>query len=420
MKARQFLLSAGVIVFVGVVFASVYAAKRLKSGGPPDGGGYEPAEAVEAVTARSVTWQPTADLVGTVFALRSVTLSNEVAGTVTEVAFESGQVVEPGQVLLTLDSRTEQAELEAALASIRAAESNRAMVESDISLADSNLRRMRQAVESNAAPKMDVDQAEASLTSSKANLLRMSAEIDAAKARVEQIRSVIAKKSLKAPFKARAGIRNVHPGQYLQEGAEIVRLESIDDRIYIDFALPQEHLARVKPGDSVMAKSSVLGDEPIRIEVVALDAAANRETRNVRLRSIVDNTAQRLRPGMFVDVRVPVGPEQTFVAIPATAVRRASFGDHVFVLAPGEKPDDTRAKQRFVKVGPSVGQELIILDGLADGDRVAAAGSFKLRDGVKVVVGAPGGGPGGGAQGGPKDGSAAKPEEKPSATASQK
>lgn len=90
MKARQVLLSAGVIVFFGVVFASVYAAKRLKSGGPPDGGGYEPAEAVEAVTARSVTWQPTADLVGTVFALRSVTLSNEVAGTVTEVAFESG------------------------------------------------------------------------------------------------------------------------------------------------------------------------------------------------------------------------------------------------------------------------------------------------------------------------------------------
>lgn len=362
----------------------------------PPAPGFEPAEAVQVVTAQKVNWRPTADLVGTVFALRSVTVSNEVAGTVTKVGFDSGELVEAGRILITLDAATEEAELKAAEASIRVAESNTKMVESDIRLAESNLRRMKQAQEAKAAPQMDVDQAEANLASSTANLQRMAAEIDQARARAEQIRSVIAKKTLRAPFKARASIRTVQPGQYLKEGSEIVALQSIDDTIYLDFALPQDQLIRVKPGDSVMANSAVLGAEPVRIEVVAIDSSANSETRNVRLRSIVANPGERLRPGMFVDVQVPVGDEQSYVSIPSTAVRRAPYGDHVFIVGPGEKnPQELRVKQRFVKLGPSLGNSVIVIDGLKEGDRIAAAGSFKLREDALVMEGtAPGAAPG--------------------------
>jgi membrane fusion protein (multidrug efflux system) len=164
----------------------------------------------------------------------------------------------------------------------------------------------------------------------------------------------------------------------------------VSDKIYLDFALPQEYAARAQPGMVVMAHAPMLGDEPVRIEVVALDAVANATTRNVRTRAVIDNPDQKLRPGMFVDVITPVDEAREYVAIPATAVRRASFGDHVFVIGPDEKkPEQSRARQRFVKLGAMIGSDVIILEGLEAGEQVAADGSFKLRDGVLVMMGPP-------------------------------
>ncbi len=416
-SVKTALVGIGVIGGVLLLAGGLAASRFLFAPPPPPP--FEQVETVAVVDVNSVAWRPTADLVGTAFAIQTVTVSNEVAGTVTSVNFDSGQVVEAGAVLLTLDDSTERAELAAFEAAIRAAESNTRMVESDIELAESKVRRMRQAVENKAAPEMDMDEANAGLVSAKANLDRMRAEIETAKARAEQTRTVIAKKTLKAPFKARTGIRTVQPGQYLQEGAEIVMLQSVTDKIYLDFAIPQEHLSRVKVGDVVTATSSVLGDEPTRIEVVAIDAALNRDTRNVRVRSIVPNQDERLRPGMFVDVRVPVGAESQFPAIPATAVRRAPFGDHVFVVVPGDKPGSLKASQRFIRTGPSVGGDVIVLEGLKPGERVAADGSFKLREGVTVVAGAPGAPAGGGARGEPGK-APSEPAPAPAAAASVK
>jgi membrane fusion protein (multidrug efflux system) len=401
MKSVKTVL-VGVSVIGGVLLLAgglaYWKYQQFKQPPPP---AFEQVESVVVVPTKLIPWRPTADLVGTVFAIQSVMVSNEVAGTVKDVNFDSGQLVEAGAVLLTLDDSTERAELASSEASIRAAESNTKMVESDIGLAETKVRRMRQAVDNKAAPEMDMDEATAGLTSAKANLDRMKAEIESAKARAEQIRTVIAKKTLKAPFKARAGIRTVQPGQYLKEGSDIVGLQSITDTIYLDFAIPQEHMARVKPGDYVMATSSVLGNEPTRIDVVAVDAAVNRDTRNVRVRALVQNPNERLKPGMFVDVKVPVGEESQFISIPNTAIRRAPFGDHVFVVVPGDKPGSLKASQRFIKTGPNIGGDVIILDGLKDGEKVAADGSFKLREGVTVVAGPTA--PAGGAPGGPSE-----------------
>lgn len=376
----------GVLLLAGGLW---YWKKQQMNAPPPPP--FEQVETVAVVPTKLIPWRPMADLVGTVFAIQSVMVSNEVAGTVKEVNFDSGQLVEAGTAVLTLDDSTERAELAASVASIRAAESNTRMVESDIGLAETKVRRMRQAVDNKAAPEMDMDEATAGLTNAKANLDRMKAEIESARARADQIRTLIAKKTLKAPFKARAGIRNVQPGQYLKEGSEIVALQSITDTIYLDFAIPQEHMSRVKPGDRVMATSSILGNEPTRIDVVAVDAAVNRDTRNVRLRALVPNPNERLKPGMFVDVKVPVGDESMFISIPNTAIRRAPFGDHVFVVVPGDKPGSLKASQRFIRTGPSIGGDVIVLEGLKDGEKVAADGSFKLREGVTVVAGVPGG-----------------------------
>lgn len=389
-KIKSALVGVGVIGGVLLLGGGLAGWKYVQLTAPPPPA-YEHTESVEIAEVKSVNWRPMADLVGTVFALKSVTVANEVAGTVSEVRVESGQVVEAGAVLLTLDSSTERAELSAAEGAIQSAESNARMVQSDLALAETKVRRMRQAVENKAAPEMELDEADAALVSAKANLDRMTAEIETAKARAEQIRTIIRKKTLVAPFRARAGIHGVQPGQYLKEGSEIVRLESVDDTIYLDFAIPQEHMARVKPGDSVMATSVLFGEKPVKIDVVAVDAAVNRETRNVRLRAVVPNPDGRLCPGMFVDVQVPVGESSAFVAIPSTAVRRAPYGDHVFVAVPGQSPGSLKASQRFIRTGPNVGADVIVLEGLSPGDRIATTGSFKLSDGVGIMAAAPAG-----------------------------
>jgi membrane fusion protein (multidrug efflux system) len=145
----------------------------------------------------------------------------------------------------------------------------------------------------------------------------------------------------------------------------------------------------VPPGTVVVATSTAPGAEAITITVVAIDATVNNETRNVRVRSIVNNPGERLRPGMFVQIRVPVDEARKFVAVPSSAVRRASYSDQVFVIVQTEGVTDGTsslvAKQRYVKLGASVGENVIVLDGLKAGERVASSGSFKLRDGAHVT-----------------------------------
>jgi membrane fusion protein (multidrug efflux system) len=204
-------------------------------------------------------------------------------------------------------------------------------------------------------------------------------------------------------------MRTVHPGQYLAEGTSIVMLAEITDDIYLDFAVPQEYAVRVKPGTVVTASSRVLGQNDAKITVISMDATVNPTTRNVRVRSSVADPEHRLKQGMFIDVEVPVEAPKEFVAIPNTAIRRAAFGDHVFVLTPGEAPPAMVAKMRMVTIGPDLGGKVIITSGLTAGEKIAAAGSFKLREGAVVMQakpkdGAPGGAPaeGSGAPGAPK------------------
>jgi membrane fusion protein (multidrug efflux system) len=384
--AQVLIVTLLVVVGGGLALWKYRSIKAAGAGGMA----FEPAEAVEVVAARPVKWQPTAQLSGTAIALQSVTLSNEVAGTIREVRFESGSIVEQGQVLLTLDTTTQEAERRALEASVRVMDAAIALAEAEQRVAEANLRRVTLAVESRAVSESELDQARSRLDAATAQLARSKAERQQAQARVEQMNSMIDKMTLKAPFRAIAGLRNVHPGQYLAEGASVVGLQSVSDTIYVDFALPQEHASRVKKGDVVMARAPMISPEPVRIEIAALDAVANSTTRNVRVRAIVPNPEQKLRPGMFVDVVAPTGPEQEFIAIPLTAVGRASFGDHVFVIGPDESdPAKLRAYHRPVRLGPSIGQsgDVIVLEGLKAGEEVAASGRFKLRDKALVIRG---------------------------------
>ncbi len=356
----------------------------------------EPADAVRIAPAREIAWQPMSDLVGTAFSLRSVRVSNELPGTVAAVRFESGSIIEEGAVLVELDARTARADLAAAEAAVRVAEAGVGVGETRLELAKIELERVRQASEQNAATPIEADRRASEVEAAKAELIRLRAAVDQARAHVDQARVHLEKHTIRAPFRGRTGMRTVHEGQFLAEGTTFVLLEEVSDRIYLDFAIPQEYLARVRIGMRVVATSTALGADPVEIEVVAIDATVSNDTRNVRVRGIVDNPviegatdgAQRLRAGMFLQVRVPVEAPAPRIVVPATAVRRTTYGDNVWIVSPGDTakdPHDLRASMRPVRLGPAIGEDIIILDGLKAGERIATTGSFKLREGAKVI-----------------------------------
>lgn len=426
MKAKHIIAGAALLIALVGIGAALYLWHRISS--RPQAGGFEMPTTVQTIQAGTETWQPMGRLVGTVIAKRSVNLANEVVGVVTQVGFESGDVIEPGQVLLKLDAAMEEADLAAAEAALRLSMAAINVAAADVQAAKTtvewnvaNYNRYKSAPPK-AVSESDVDRARTDLERAQAMLNRQEsylsqtkAEAEQSKAKVDQIRTTLAKKTIKAPFRARAGMRNIHPGQYVAEGTTIVLLHEITDDIYVDFAIPQEYTPLVYAGTTVTATSNILGRgaaNTVQISVLSMDASVNPVTRNIRVRTSVPNKDQALKPGMFIDVEVPIGPAQQVVTIPTTAVRRGAYGDHVYLVqpppppppdAPSPPPADPNAppmppplvaKQQMVKLGTNLGDRVIVLTGLESGQKIAAAGSFKLREGSKVIEAPPKGAPG--------------------------
>jgi membrane fusion protein (multidrug efflux system) len=399
---------AGTLLIIGLLGVGgglgYWKYRDLHQPAPPP---FIPPQAVDIVKAETQSWQQTATLVGTVVAKRSVILANELAGTVTEVDFETGDLVQPGQVLLKEDVSTETADLAAANAAVRTATAAIDVAQADIRAAQANLdwakgnqERFKSAGGAVSAADMekanaDLRKANADMDHGTSSLAKAQADLDQAKAHVDQIQTRIAKKTLKAPFLALASIRTVHPGQYLAEGTQIVGLMEVTDDIYLDFAIPQEYTSRVVPGAVVIASSNVLGTKDAHLTVISTDAMVNPTTRNVRVRASIPDPHHKLKQGMAIDVEVPMELPREVVVIPSTAVRRAAFGDHVFVITPSDQPGAPGmppgmvAHQRMIQLGPDLGGKVIVTSGLKAGEQIAAAGSFKLHDGASVFPGAP-------------------------------
>lgn len=322
----------------------------------------EPMEMVSVATAEPRDYRGSVTAVGTVLATRSVTLRNELAGTVRQVALDPGRVVEAGTVLVGLDVSVERAELAAQKA--RAA------------LAETLLRRNQQASSDHAVSDVEVDRARA--------------ERDVALAEVARTEAIIARKTITAPFRARVGLADVHPGQYLNEGTVLTTLQGIDDVAHVDFAVPQRVAAALRAGDRVQISEG--SDGPATAgTVVAVDARVDPTTRNASVRARIEDV-DGPAPGASVRVSVADGPSHTAVVVPVSALRKGPAGDHVFVVATGEDGKD-RAHVRPVESGTVLGDEVLIVSGLRAGEKVATSGSFKLREAVLVAVAeAPAGG----------------------------
>lgn len=316
----------------------------------------EPMESVTVALAREREHRRTTTSIGTVVALRSITLRNEIAGTVASVNLTPGRVIEEGTLLVALDVSVEEAELRAQ--------------EAQAALAETLAQRMERAVEGRATSQMELDRARA--------------ELDVARAQIARTKAIIARKTIRAPFRARVGLSDVHPGQYLNEGTLLTTLQGVDEASHVDFEVPQQVADGLKEGTSVEIIAAA-DRPPVAGIILALDARVDPVTRNATVRARVPDADDVPTPGASVRVRVPTGAPVRAVSVPVSALRKGPAGDHVFVLAMDQEGKE-RAQMRRVQTGPALGDEVLILLGLEPGEKVAASGSFKLREGVLVAV----------------------------------
>ena len=300
-----------------------------------------------------IPFQKSTTVIGTVMAPRSITVSNEIPGTVRELSFEPGGIVESKQVLIRLDSSVEQAQLEAAKARLQ--------------LAESTLKRLRSIRGIDAISKIELDEA--------------AARRDEAIASVAEYTAMIERRTIHAPFRARVGLSDTHLGQYLPGGTPITTLQSLDGFLLVDFMLPQEVADVVRVSDTVQLTTTTMS---FGARVIAFDSIADRSTRNLQTRARIEDPPESLQPGDSVRVVVAYGPEVQAPAIPVQALRRSPSGALVYVAQP-DAQGRMRARARPIQPGPSSGNLVRVLDGLTPADRVVADGSFKLRDGALLA-----------------------------------
>lgn len=333
--------------------------EQMQAMGPPP-------EAVGTAKVEAKTWAASLSAVGSITGEQSVDVSADVPGTVTRIHFESGKLVKRGQVLVELDAKTESAQLRA--------------VQARLKLAKTSLARTKQLLDVGAVPRAEYDAAVSQHATAASELATLRAQIE--------------NKTLRAPFDGRTGIRAVNLGQYLAPGTRITTLESLGG-MYVDFALPQQQLGVVAVGNSV--RVAVPNGATVDGTISAIDPTVDASTRNIKLRAKVPEHDNTLRPGMYVTVEVMLPAQDSVVAVPATAVTRATYGDSVFIVedkpkdSPGmvQTPDGKAvqiARQQFVKLGPARGDFIAIVKGLQPGQTVVTEGAYKLRNGAPIVV----------------------------------
>jgi membrane fusion protein (multidrug efflux system) len=319
-----------------------------------------PAQAVTAAEVQAVQWRSELTAVGTLVAVQGVTVSTEVPGTVRELAFESGQTVKKGDLLLRLDTSVERAQLASAVASAQ--------------LARAELQRRK-----NLPPAGAVSQAEVDATA---------AESTRAAADVANVKAIIAKKTIRAPFSGRLGIRRVNLGEVLQPGAPIVSLQSANP-IYAEFSLPQQALSQVTTGDPVSVRTDAYPSKTWEGSVDVVDGEVDVSTRNFKVRASIENPGGELRPGMFVDVVVRRPETRELLVVPSSSVLFAPYGDSVYVLqepTPDTDPQQYTVEQRFVRLGERRGDLVAVSSGLGPDDLVVSTGAFKLQNGMAVTL----------------------------------
>jgi len=351
------------LVLVGVVLGGLFGFKAFVGGKIKEAMASmaDLPQTVSAAKAASSDWQPRIDAVGSLRAVRGADLSLEVAGMVEEITFQSGDEVQAGQVLMRLRNDDDVAKLQS--------------LEATAQLAQITYDRDVKQLKAQAISQAIVDNDEANLRN--------------AKAQVAQQKAMVDKKTLRAPFAGRLGLRQVDLGQYLSAGTVIATLQSLDP-IFVDFLLPQQSVAQLSVGQTVRVKVDAFLGREFAGKITAINPKVETASRNIQVRATLPNRDQKLLPGMFATVELETGAPQRLVTLPQTAVSYNPYGSLVYIV--DDKAKDTGgkphpvARQVFVTTGATRGDQVAILKGVSEGDTVVTSGQVKLRNGVPLAI----------------------------------
>jgi len=351
-----------VVVIVGVVFFLIFgfgAFRNVMIGKFLATLPFQP-QTVATIKAPSTAWQPSMNAVGSLVAINGADISAEVAGIVDTIKFQSGDNVPAGALLVTLRPNNDNAVL--------------AQLQATADLDRVNYQRDVKQLKADAVSQATVDSDQAALQS--------------AVAQVEAQQALMAEKQIKAPFAGTLGIRQVDVGQYLAAGTEIVTLQQLNP-LFVDFYVPQQALAQISVGQKISVEIDAFPGQEFPGTISAINSEIDAATRTVQVRATLSNDKLILRPGMFATVNIPVGQAQQLITLPQAAITYNPYGDTVYTVAPGTGADGKQeliAKQQFVQIGDTRGDQVAVLKGLAAGDEVVTAGQLKLRNGVSVIV----------------------------------
>ncbi|HKF43911.1 MAG TPA: efflux RND transporter periplasmic adaptor subunit [Thermoanaerobaculia bacterium] len=362
MKKRMILMLLAAAVFITAIGAVKY--NQVKKAIAQHSSFQPPPEAVTTIVAKREEWPANLAAIGTVAPVHGVVVSADLPGIVEKIQFDSGKTVREGAVLVELDTRQERAQLAAA--------------EAQQKLAKLNFERFRGLLDKGVIPQADFDRARAEDTQGDA--------------RVGEIRATIARKTIRAPFSGVLGIRQINLGQYLAGGSPIVALESLDP-IYVNFSVPQQSAVHAEAGGEVRVTADVADGAARKREftgkVTAVDSVVNEATRNVQIQATLANPEAKLKPGMFVQAELLLSAKTAVIALPASAINFAPYGDSVFVVTDLKGPDGKSyrgVRQQIVKLGAGRGDQVSVVSGLEAGQEVVTSGVFKLRNGAAVQV----------------------------------
>jgi len=320
-----------------------------------------PPTTVSSAVVKEEDWAPTLSAIGSVSAVQGAVVSAELGGVVAEINFQSGGVAKKGDVLMRLDSSAEEAQLHTA--------------EADLELAKANLDRERDLAVRKVVSKQELDTAQSTFGQKQGA--------------VDNMRAFITKKQIRAPFDGMLGIRQVNVGQMINSGQQVVQLTALD-RVYVDFALPQQNLPQLAAGYEARVHADSLPGREFKGKVTAINSMVDNVTRNISLQATFDNPDHELHPGMFVKVEVILPNKSKTLVIPGSAVSYAPYGNSVFVIDNKKDPktgkESQSLRQAFVRIGEARGDFVAVTDGLKAGDVVVSTGVFKLRNGMPVVI----------------------------------
>jgi membrane fusion protein, multidrug efflux system len=320
-----------------------------------------PPETVNSVEIREEQWRPRIPAIGSITPVQGTIVSAEVDGIVRSIQFEAGSMVKAGDQLVQLDVEIEQAQLRA--------------TEAAAELARVSFDRAKELSAERTIPQAELDSAAATYKQTTAY--------------VDNIRALIEKKTVRAPFAGKLGIRRISVGQFLQKGSPVVSLHSLDP-VYVEFSLPQQRVGDLAAGLSVLVSSDSYPGQQFEGTITAINPEVDPATRNFRVQATLPNGEGRLRPGMFVSVEIVLAKAEKLLFIPVTAVNHAPFGDSIFVIEQGlGTTNGTKsliAQQRFVRLGTRQGDFVAVTSGAKAGETIVATGVFKLRPGAPVVI----------------------------------